>query len=54
MYVIKKGNLYVAKHGSPGSYTTCLQKAQTFESEEEAKRHKCGNEYIVPVAGEFR
>jgi len=54
MYVIKKGNLYVAKPGRSSSYTPCLQKAQTFASEDAAKRCKCGNEYVVPVIGEFR
>lgn len=46
-YLIKKGGLYVAKPGSHKSYTTLRDKAQVFNSLEEAKRNCCGNETVV-------
>lgn len=56
MYVIKRvpDGAYVALPGSRGSYTSYLQRAQTFHSREEAERHRCpGNEVVVPVEGWF-
>lgn len=49
MYVIKKGNLYVAKPGSKKSYTTSVERAQVFKTLEDAQKNKCGNESIVSL-----
>ena len=49
MYIIcriEDGKM-VSKPGSEKSYTTSMLQAQRFETEEEAKRHCCGNEYVV-------
>lgn len=55
MYVIKRSGdgKYVAKPGSRKSYTTKLEKAQTFVTEQAARASACGNEYVINVwAGE--
>lgn len=57
MYVIKRidgRGGYVARQGSPGSYTDKLQNARTFPTLESAERERCpGNEIIVPVRDEM-
>lgn len=40
---------FVARPGSASSYTLALQKAETFQSKEQAERNKCGNEVAVCV-----
>ena len=37
----------VSRPGSEKSYTTSMLQAQRFETEEEAKKNCCGNEYVV-------
>ena len=37
----------VSMPGSEKSYTTSMLQAQRFETEEEAKRHCCDNEYVI-------
>ena len=46
MYVIMKGNLYVANPGSKNSYTNKIEKARKFSTKEQAEKEKCGNEII--------
>jgi hypothetical protein len=53
MYVIVKGNKYVAQPGSNHSYTTKLDRAERFRTEEEARKHKCGNESVIDLYGEM-
>ena len=47
MFVIKKNQYYVARKGHNNSYTSKLKFARKFTTLEDAKREKCGNEYIV-------
>lgn len=49
MYIIKKGNYYVANPGSKNSYTNKIEKARKFRTKEEAEKDKCGNEIIVRI-----
>lgn len=50
MYVIMKGNLYIAQPGNKSSYTAYLQHARTFATREEAERDRCPeNERIVRI-----
>lgn len=49
MYVTRKGREFVAKPGSKSSYTSRLQGAQIFDTEEEARANKCDNEAAIPV-----
>ena len=39
----------VSRPGSDKSYTESLLQAQRFETEEEAKKNCCGNEYVLPA-----
>ena len=48
------GGGYVARPGSPGSYTGRLQDARVYGSREAAERDSCpGNEYPVSVDEEM-
>jgi len=53
MYVIKKGNLYVAKPGRSNAYTNRLKNAQKYANKEDAERNKCDNEHIANVSDEI-
>lgn len=54
MFVIKKGNLYVAKSGSGSSYTYDIRKAEIYKTKKEAERNVCPeNEHIVSFYTEF-
>lgn len=44
MWVILRGQEYVAREGSAKSYTRSLEDARKFASKDEADRHRCGNE----------
>lgn len=46
MYVILKGNKYVARSGSEHSYTADLAYAQVYKNYADAKRNCCGNERV--------
>lgn len=47
MYVIKKGEYFVAKSGAC-SYTRFVQQAKKFSTKEEAENERCPeNEYVV-------
>ena len=41
-----KGNLFVSKSGSYYSYTNNIINARKFKTIQEAKKEKCGNEFI--------
>lgn len=49
MYVIKKGDFYVAMPGQPCSYVKDIEKARLFRTEDEAVRDCCGNETVIRV-----
>jgi len=53
MYIIKKGNLYVANPGSKNSYTNKIEKARKFSTKEAAEKEKCGNEMVVSLSTMF-
>lgn len=53
MYVIKKGKYYVSKPGSKKSYTTMIERAQKFKTQEDAEKNKCGNERVVDIYQEL-
>ena len=54
MYLIKKGNKYVALAGSKNSYTTSIRRARRFPTREAADADCCpGNERVVSVAYEM-
>lgn len=40
---------YVAEPGSRKSYTTSLDRARRFSTEEDARANKCGNEAVQQV-----
>jgi hypothetical protein len=52
MFTIKKDNLYVKASGMGGnsSYTTNINKAVKYNTEEEAKKNACGNETVVKLS----
>lgn len=49
LYIIKKGNLMVARAGHKTSYTSKLQYAAIYPKKEVAENNKCGNERVVPI-----
>ena len=52
MYVIKKGNLYVAKPGHKNSYTNRIEHAAIYHTKEAAQADMCvENEIVVYIAG---
>lgn len=53
MYVIvrKSDGKFVRPPGSEKSYTDKLQMALVWKDKEEAKRHCCSNEEVVPLVG---
>jgi hypothetical protein len=50
MYVIKRGNEYVAPAGSHKSYTKKLENARTFPTRAAAEADACGNESVHAVS----
>jgi hypothetical protein len=57
MYIIKRmpDGAYVARPGSPSSYTKQLQTARTFPTREAAERDRCpGNEIVTTPDAEMR
>lgn len=49
MWVIKKGNEYVALPGSEKSYTKDIKRAQRFTRLETAQANACSNEHVVAL-----
>lgn len=52
-YLIKKGNLYMAKPGQHSSYTTLVAYAQVFDTLKDARKNCCGNEAVVSYYNEI-
>ena len=51
MYVIKKGNLYVAISGHKNSYTSKLKYAAIYRTEQAAQANRCvENESVVRIS----
>jgi hypothetical protein len=50
-YVLRRleDGKYVAQPGADRSYTRALQRAKIYQSLADAKREKCGNEFIERI-----